>query len=971
MQSQTIAVPVVFSQVNFSMGKIAGQKSPTNPEKTITTTSTSSSYSNPPVQTYYRTYNNNGSQSVYMSVSSSGKRVMTTKTTRINNNNSNKLTSSYLTKFTSNHAKSNNNIDVSFLLSLFSFSFKYIFIITANVFDKLLFIVLNPVETLICLNDRITEIRLMKRKIEELTFERDKLEQQGDQLVAQLNSARISHRCIETSYKAMKQKRDILKDTLKALQNEIQRERESRYVVEKCHNERIEKLEFEIDMKDQEILKFEDKERLLKKKINKLKKKLKRASSSKNKTSSSLSLPTFSLQNFDSFTFDDNDNKNVKDNELKDLYFSSEEENFIFAKDSDAESCTGSNLESESEEESESEIESESESESESNLDTDSNSESESDSDMDIEAICMTQREIPKDSIYYNFARRQTDTMEEDDDDDELELNGKTDQNPLYTLHQEAYNCLYQSIVSELCTSSILMDLDVKMDKKNFTSYTCISIILEALIHYLEVKDQLMNKEAIESLFIRYRPLILNYTDTEEDQMNLLVALEYICIENSVRLQQHLRILMAIYKLELVDPQAILKWYHLLPDSEETNNHKTCPMTPSLNCVLPKLPSHHNNNSNSIKDHMENDNSKCFGQMIDGHYATKASPSLNDHATNHSRSNSLPGNDVLINSIKKSTENILSDDQNSLKNNEVEQANKVKLTIKTTKSRTNNSHGNRGGHARTASGSSMPISVIRRRRSMSNISDSGSHEIYYIGLRKNIRELAKIFALWLEGKENSSSDEESILDSFSVNQDLEDEDSEESENELRRLHRKLLSDEETSYDTNSNSIVEDGDDISDLISVCSSNCSSSNGLLSPLTSITQVKRCKKVTFNLSHMDEKDEDETVHNDDNEKINIDEKCPLLACLENNPLNNCINFDFDILDNESEDEIGSEDEEEIIEEVEEVIEEEEIIEEIIEEISDEDENLNNEDDESVTIVEEKEEVIDEVVKCIKVTC
>lgn len=979
MQSQTISVPVVFSQVNFSVGKIARQKSSANPEKSVTTTS-SSSYSNPPVQTYYRTYGNNSSQSVFMSVSSSGKRMVTTKTTRINNN-SNQITSSYFTKSTSSHTNTNtntkndNNLDVSFLLSLFSLSFKYIFIITANVIDKLIFIVINPVETFIYLSDRITEIRLMKRKIDELTYERDKLEQQGDQLMAQLTSVRISNRCIETSYKAMKQKRDILKDTLKALQNEIQRERESRYVVEKCHNERIEKLEFELDMKDQEIIKYEDKERLLKKKIHKLQKKIKQASSSKGKASSNLSLPTFSLQNFDTFTFDDSipsvndkDNKakesvqkqNSNDNQSEDLYYSSEDENFIFAKDSDAESCSDSNLESESE--------SDSESDSDSNVSTDSNSEFDSESDIDIEAVCITQREIPKDSIYYNFARRQADTMEEDEEDDELELNGKTEQNPLYILRQEAYNCLYQSIVSELCTSSILMDLDVKMDKKNFTSYTCISIILEALIHYLEVKDQLMNNEAIENLFIRYRPLILNYTDTEEDQMNLLVSLEYICIENSVRLQQHLRILMAIYKLELVDPQSILKWYHLIPDSEETNNHGTCPMTPSINCVLPKLPLHHNSNSNlkiAIKNHMENDGSKCIGQMIDGHYATKADPSsLNEHTTIHlTRSNSYGGNDVYNNNTKKSTENDLLGESVSETNNEMEQINKTKT--KTTKSKTNNSHGGRSGHARTASGSSMPISVVRRRRSMSNISDSGSHEIYYIGLRKNIRELAKIFALWLESKVNSSSDEESILDNMSMSQDLEDEDSEESENELRRLHRKLLSDEDTSYDTNSNSIGEDGDDLSDLISISSSNYSSSNGYLSPLTPITQtsVKKCKKVTFNLSHMNEKDEDETVHNEDNKKIKLDKNCPLLACLENNPLNNCINFDFDTMDDEDESD-DSESGEEIIEEVEEVI-EEEVVEEIIEEFTDEEDNLNNEDDESVTIVEEKEEVIDEVVK------
>ena len=64
MQSQTISVPVVFSQV-ISMGKYSQEKS-TVKSPNSTTTTTTSYISSPPIQTLYRKYNNGNNQSVYM-----------------------------------------------------------------------------------------------------------------------------------------------------------------------------------------------------------------------------------------------------------------------------------------------------------------------------------------------------------------------------------------------------------------------------------------------------------------------------------------------------------------------------------------------------------------------------------------------------------------------------------------------------------------------------------------------------------------------------------------------------------------------------------------------------------------------------------------------------------------------------------------------------------------------------------------
>jgi len=263
---------------------------------------------------------------------------------------------------------------------------------------------------------------------------------------------------------------------------------------------------------------------------------------------------------------------------------------------------------------------------------------------------------------------------------------------------------------------------------------------------------------------------------------------------------------------------------------------------------------------------------------------------------------------------------------------------------------------NKSTHKSKSNGHSGRNHAMRRKRSMSNASDSG------VVLRRDVRELAKFFALWLESKETSSSDDESILDSMS--QELDDDESEDSGNELRNLHRRLLSDDESK-----DSPIMDGDNSSDIVSVATED--EQYTLLSP-------KKCKKVTFNLTPMDDKDEDATIPNEEDhvsysKKVTVNTSSPLVACLNNNPLSKCNAFDFPEYEGEEEGQAQELDDEEIIEEVEEIIEEEEeVVEEIIEEevVNVNGENYNP-DDESVTIVEEKEEVIDEVVECIKVTC
>ncbi|KAJ3289353.1 hypothetical protein HK104_007521 [Borealophlyctis nickersoniae] len=105
--------------------------------------------------------------------------------------------------------------------------------------------------------------------------------------------------------------------------------------------------------------------------------------------------------------------------------------------------------------------------------------------------------------------------------------------------HVEGVNRLYQELVSDVTPSTMAVDLDVLAGRFGAGSCECLVVVVEAVLKFLEVKGLLGSGEEVVKRF---------------------------CTTSPTRIPHHTRILMSLYKLDLVEPPYFLQWYESCTD---------------------------------------------------------------------------------------------------------------------------------------------------------------------------------------------------------------------------------------------------------------------------------------------------------------------------------------------------------------------------------------------------------------------
>ncbi|KAF9575978.1 hypothetical protein EC968_000941 [Mortierella alpina] len=89
-----------------------------------------------------------------------------------------------------------------------------------------------------------------------------------------------------------------------------------------------------------------------------------------------------------------------------------------------------------------------------------------------------------------------------------------------------------------------------------------------------ETGERVSAKIAVESKFKSiYVPLLLNYVASHQEQMLLLEKLEQNAKTNATLMRNHLAQLMALYKFDVLEADAILEWWKLLKEPEGVFGH--------------------------------------------------------------------------------------------------------------------------------------------------------------------------------------------------------------------------------------------------------------------------------------------------------------------------------------------------------------------------------------------------------------
>jgi len=379
--------------------------------------------------------------------------------------------------------------------------------------------------------------------------------------LSQISELKLHNKYLDSHLKSVKKKRDTFNELVKELKNELQRERQTRFMVEKCHSEKVERLLFDDDMKEREIDELKTLNRELEGKLCKIKEDLnhyKEKLKAKNdyirkKYNSS---PTQQLYNNlnNSYKYD-SDSRSINLNEDSDydaysspslcnIDFEADSKSDDFAFDSSAKSAN-------------------------SKLDSDYDDDDDDNENGTAEGNANKGYEIPKDSPYYELFNK----TEEKESPEDLEYEEDKDKYVEINFFNETTDEITHKLISDSNANSILVDVYEKMVDRypQATPKDWIYVTLTSFLRFLELKNMITNNQFIQAAFKKYKKLFLRCMETPDDQLDLLYALEVLCIKNPQRLRQHLRFLMTLYEVELVDPYIIVRWYDTKNPFDFTN----------------------------------------------------------------------------------------------------------------------------------------------------------------------------------------------------------------------------------------------------------------------------------------------------------------------------------------------------------------------------------------------------------------
>jgi len=133
-----------------------------------------------------------------------------------------------------------------------------------NVKNEIISSITNPIQFLNQILDNIYSAITIFIRYREL---------QKDFMTAQsqISELKLHNKYLDSHLKSVKKKRDTFSELVQELKNELQRERQARFMVEKLHSEKVERLLFEDDMKGREIDELKNGKRELEAKVCKLK----------------------------------------------------------------------------------------------------------------------------------------------------------------------------------------------------------------------------------------------------------------------------------------------------------------------------------------------------------------------------------------------------------------------------------------------------------------------------------------------------------------------------------------------------------------------------------------------------------------------------------------------------------------------------------------------------------------------------
>ncbi|KAJ3215784.1 hypothetical protein HDU67_010354 [Dinochytrium kinnereticum] len=336
--------------------------------------------------------------------------------------------------------------------------------------------------------------------------------------------SRFQNKKLEAQVRLLNRKRDALTESVRGLKNDVRSERDARFVMERCLNDRMKKMEFDLDFKENEIIQLRDRERQLEEDLeNKFFDDGPTQSHRKEISTSS---------RFISFSAEPKLSRALSDVSFRrpceDVTSESDDEEEEDASESDKESKTPGREPEEGY----------------------GSEESASSDNKEERTLCASP-----------FHSRRC-------SEDVSGCNDSVPGTPMDTgFFAIAKDKIFQELVSDASLSTILVDLDEIVASHSASNKDCLNVVVESLIRFTEIRafcsgnKNVKVVDAVEKVLSKYWKLLSASVDSEDDESYLLSALESACTLPRTRIPLHRFVIMNLYRQDLFQPNSLISWW--------------------------------------------------------------------------------------------------------------------------------------------------------------------------------------------------------------------------------------------------------------------------------------------------------------------------------------------------------------------------------------------------------------------------
>ncbi|KAL2911677.1 translation initiation factor eIF-2B epsilon subunit, GEF [Polyrhizophydium stewartii] len=129
---------------------------------------------------------------------------------------------------------------------------------------------------------------------------------------------------------------------------------------------------------------------------------------------------------------------------------------------------------------------------------------------------------------------------------------------PPRSFAEHAPEQIFQALLANIQPSMLHVNIDDLATMLATPAHDCLTAILDALVRICDLRDLWRSTDKLSAFLRRYSTVVSCFIDDEDDQLFALFALERLCVSFPARLPFFAKLVMVLFQLELVESDAVV-----------------------------------------------------------------------------------------------------------------------------------------------------------------------------------------------------------------------------------------------------------------------------------------------------------------------------------------------------------------------------------------------------------------------------